>query len=733
MFFLDFFEKVLDSIQANSSPLDPLALFFLLASTSHLARIEHPCPTISAIRHCDIVGLATRSRDISSRKQINGPFLLMESFGPFPSSRMETEDLLSLRAHCGIPAEIELVLPAASESPELVRPEFCCGYEVYFKECGLCFLIPEILTHLMNELGVALPQLCPNIIREVVVLQTLAEEHGLPLDIPTLARVCMIRQSSGHKGNFYFAVKGERRVLCDRPPKDEKWQKRFFFFSVNEFSYGELSSLVKTTCTSSEDSGYNRARLRAFGPYNPNCKGYPSRQSRKMSLSYRQQRKAKELAATTKPAVQPETLEDRAQPEILEDLAQPETLEVVQPAEQQPIHVGSSRSSEKTNSSVQRKSPEIPPLTEDPQLAVVTIPPRVASTVSGLPAASSPLAWAPGSSRSRASSSSVPPRSGDGDTVRLSQLAKGSKRKALDSGSRSRGGSKKLRNYWDFGYNSNYLITENPASAAHLFRHFRKSGCSLPPLKDLILEDRINFEEFAYCNSQLLAAFNNTVSAYQTRVRAAPTSTDLTEAQATITTLQSELAGLRDEAAKNVVALHLSDEFFTHSRSLERKLKDAETFQAEKKCKELADTREVDLKVAACEAQKDLAIKFKETLDLVKSHIAGKDATLGPLVKVSETMANIELLEVIIKGEITDFQAELDVVSLDKQEKYAKDLAEAEVSVPKLDLSQIEILTSDLSPELATTSELPFDEFGNNAGSLLGVMRVDVPEGVEET
>ncbi|VVA93919.1 unnamed protein product [Arabis nemorensis] len=60
------------------------------------------------------------------------------------------------------------------------------------------------------------------------------------------------------------------------------------------------------------------ARLRALGPYNPNCKDFPSHQSRKMSLSYRQQRKANELAARTKPRINPETLEAHVQPGTLE-------------------------------------------------------------------------------------------------------------------------------------------------------------------------------------------------------------------------------------------------------------------------------------------------------------------------------------------------------------------------------------------------------------------------------
>lgn len=52
----------------------------------------------------------------------------------------------------------------------------------------------------------------------------------------------------------------------------------------------------------------------------------------------------------------------------------------------------------------------------------------------------------------------------------------------------------------------------------------------------------------------------------------------------------------------------------------------AQLVAVKKNSKVLAETRELYLKVVAHEARNDLAIKFKATLDLVKSHLAGRDS-----------------------------------------------------------------------------------------------------------
>ncbi|VVB04245.1 unnamed protein product [Arabis nemorensis] len=256
------------------------------------------------------------------------------------------------------------------------------------------------------------------------------------------------------------------------------------------------------------------------------------------------------------------------------------------------------------------------------------------------------------------------------------------KRKILETGVKTRSGAKKLRYYWDFEFNSNYLITEDAASTAHLFRHFRKLGCRLPSFNRLAQEDNENYHSFATCWAgssflTLIAASNRTIDSYERRLQSVPPPVDPSETNATTTALNAELENLCAAATESAEAVKLSEERLTRS----------ELGEIKAKYKLLFDSR--------------------------------RDAIRRPLVMVSEMKANYELLEEIVKGETVDFQAELE--SVEAKEK----LSEAEVRIPPLDLSLLERLVSGstLGPETAVefiSSILPFNQFGTNAGVLLG-------------
>ncbi|KAL9294136.1 hypothetical protein AtEden1_Chr3g0202181 [Arabidopsis thaliana] len=97
------------------------------------------------------------------------------------------------------------------------------------------FPLPDILIDLMYEFGIALPQLCPNVIRTVLCLLTLAEEDGFRLALSDLLQL--------------YVVKKSIRVFDDFPEKDEHWRKSYFFFPVNELTYGQKSGLFVSDWT----------------------------------------------------------------------------------------------------------------------------------------------------------------------------------------------------------------------------------------------------------------------------------------------------------------------------------------------------------------------------------------------------------------------------------------------------------------------------------------------------
>ncbi|VVB17759.1 unnamed protein product [Arabis nemorensis] len=155
-----------------------------------------------------------------------------DKFGPHHPSTMSDDDLRTLRVDFQIPDGIELVRPETNESPESEKPGFCCAYEVYFRECGLHFPLPEALALFTQQLGLAISQLCPNFVRGVMGLQTLVEEFGFPLDLPILSRIFTVKASPSPRGYFYLSIKKSYGLLSGRPPKDEHWKKRYFSFPL---------------------------------------------------------------------------------------------------------------------------------------------------------------------------------------------------------------------------------------------------------------------------------------------------------------------------------------------------------------------------------------------------------------------------------------------------------------------------------------------------------------------
>ncbi|VVB17760.1 unnamed protein product [Arabis nemorensis] len=310
---------------------------------------------------------------------------------------------------------------------------------------------------------------------------------------------------------------------------------------------------------------------------------------------------------------------------------------------------------------------------------------------------------------------------------------------------------KKRKHYWEYVYNADCFITEDPPSIAHFLRHFRKPGFNLPTIDHLAEDDRDNYLRFAGAFAQLASEFNRMVETFHTKLQvgeAGAQSADLKKAQDSIAAMESELQSLRLEKEESAGAVKLAKELSARNRVLEDTLTQAgisrddykvklegatttlcelhnshdatksQLTELDAKYKAYIGHRELEVKIAVSSGRKDLADKFKAALEQVKSHLVGRDAVHEHLVKASETKANFELLEEIIKGEITDFPAELSVVSLDKDNALKK-LKEAEARIPELELFQLELLLPD---------SFTLDEFGTNTSVNTSAQEDDVQE-----
>ncbi|KAG7595379.1 hypothetical protein ISN45_Aa01g040730 [Arabidopsis thaliana x Arabidopsis arenosa] len=172
-----------------------------------------------------------------SKKISSESFILKGEFGKYFSSDLDDKKLALMKGGCGIPRQVKLVAPEPKESSESPPSDHTCAFEIFFSECGLSFPLLGLLVELMHELEIALPKLCPNVVRIVLCLQTLAEENGYRISLADIFQLYTMKKRRT-PGTFFLSPQSHFRVFGDFPEKDEKWRKSYFFFPVNEFSYG---------------------------------------------------------------------------------------------------------------------------------------------------------------------------------------------------------------------------------------------------------------------------------------------------------------------------------------------------------------------------------------------------------------------------------------------------------------------------------------------------------------
>ncbi|XP_019082622.1 PREDICTED: uncharacterized protein At3g60930, chloroplastic-like [Camelina sativa] len=166
--------------------------------------------------------------------------LILGVYGPHQPSILSAENIAEFRGSTGIPPEIEIRFPEAHESLENPPPGYGCAFEIFFSACGLSFPLPELIVKMMFELGFALPQKCPNFVRTVMCLQTLGEQFDYKLSLADFLQVYTVK-TGRTKGTLYVNPLSGLKVFDDLPEKDEKWRKSYFFFPVNELTFGHLS------------------------------------------------------------------------------------------------------------------------------------------------------------------------------------------------------------------------------------------------------------------------------------------------------------------------------------------------------------------------------------------------------------------------------------------------------------------------------------------------------------
>ncbi|KAG7583640.1 hypothetical protein ISN44_As08g031550 [Arabidopsis suecica] len=704
-------------------------------------------------------------------KKIQSECFIMEGeFGKYFSSDLDDKRLALMKGACGIPRQVKLIAPESKESPESPPINHSCAFEIFFSECGLSFPIPGILVALMHELGIALPQLCPNVVRVVLCLQTLAEENGYRITLSDIFQLYTMKKGRT-SGTFFLSPQSKFRVFADFPEKDEKWRKSYFFFPVDEFSYVKFpkkplshtfaEQFVKIcnrsdlawelfTCERIRNSCariYSRSDLISSTP--PSSPAVATNMS---PLSYREEKK---LQKEREKAREAREKEDKARMvKALDDgkarsssgkgkssgIADPVSESKTSDHRDQKkmssgkdvIRISDSRSSRSSREKENSEGGHTATSSRKRRNEESEVPPLQRKSRSRLNDEKNP------SEDAGPSLGSKPEEKGDSQRAPESELPT----QLLILPSRDSENRESVRQEIP-------IPTAPPKSPADFMRNFTPVGMRIPPFSDLKEVNRANYFRFADKLGELMLEYNTTFSCHESQLFPV---NELDGLRTRVIELEDEIRQLKEMEEENARAVAKANEI--RERMLEAEARcnlleiaktdlseklnsgknmyleaydkitslEAEVKRSEEWCKVVAEKRDEELAAA----KKDERIRLRE----LYSGLASKHETYFKAIsdnemigtRLAETRANRELLEEILKGEIPDIKAELESVKKDEAEAEKK---AREVSALKPQPNEFAHLFVATPPEPEQKASLPeddvaIDEFGTNRDLMAG-------------
>ncbi|XP_019092336.1 PREDICTED: uncharacterized protein At3g60930, chloroplastic-like [Camelina sativa] len=611
--------------------------------------------------------------------------LIPSVFGPYPPSILSATNLAEVRGSTGISSKIELRFPESHESPENPPPGYCCAFEIYFSACGLSLPVPELIVKMMFELGFALPQMCLNFVRTVMCLQTLGEEFNYQLSLADFLQVYTVK-TGRTKGTLYVSPLSGLKVFDDLPEKDEKWRKSYFFFPVNELTFGHRTSLFVSKWTSKI--------------------GRPAFLVRSSSSS-----SSRASAAKGKARISNKDPSESSVPEAsgisAPPTASPEPGTESTRAQAAPKKTSAEASSD---SSKKRKEPETASSSREKGRA------RTGPS---------------GNERSRSSSKDRGP-----SLVGRSKEAPPPK----DSGGIL------LKEQRPFARGKKFSAI-SPCIPSRSNEELRSTRSRIPAFADMTEVNRANFFRFADKIGELMIEFNSSVASYEEQLFASSSSSEVHLLQERIADLEAQVKEYARLEAENADTVAKAERIRARMKKVEvevlnlgvanedlcDKLKKAGDlyFKAAEDAK-AAKTRlhEIELRNQLLEAGNSCEIErvrreerqamrrtLRPLVEEVKVTFEEREK-LAPLqIPAAEIRANRMLVEEISRGEIQDMEAELGILKADEEEA---DERVSKVTPRDQDLAAFSDLLAD-TPDLLCNERplsVTIDESGNNFGQI---------------
>ncbi|XP_023642982.1 meiosis-specific protein ASY2-like [Capsella rubella] len=138
---------------------------------------------------------------------------------------------------CGLARSgVSILIPHKTQRPWTPPKGYICLYEMYFPHCRLLFPLPELLSQYVHRRQLAISQLAPASISNVVGILTLASEVGTRIPVACFEEMTVLKKS-GVVGNFTVTMREKQNVIPGTRVSNFKgWEKRFFYVRADYLS-----------------------------------------------------------------------------------------------------------------------------------------------------------------------------------------------------------------------------------------------------------------------------------------------------------------------------------------------------------------------------------------------------------------------------------------------------------------------------------------------------------------
>ncbi|KAF8117994.1 hypothetical protein N665_0007s0043 [Sinapis alba] len=173
-----------------------------------------------------------------------GPFL--DHPRDSKSSIVMAAKLEWITASCCTDGSVEVRLPGPDERPWTVPDGWVFLYDFWFLEYHLWFPLPRLLLAYCDERRIALSQLAPGSIRNVVGALVLAAECGVHMSLYFLEEIIKITPGETYE-TFYLSMNSGRCFVKEERRKTLDWIHRFFYVRITSSSVSDMSRPLMTS------------------------------------------------------------------------------------------------------------------------------------------------------------------------------------------------------------------------------------------------------------------------------------------------------------------------------------------------------------------------------------------------------------------------------------------------------------------------------------------------------